>query len=173
MTVQPVKKIDTVQKTDKIRVASGINPQQRTEVAMALSEFLASTYMLYHKALFYHWNVTGSNFIGLHQLFEDQYNDLHRAGDELAERVRSLGHFTPGTFKEFLMLSHIMDDDKLPATSEEMIENMLAANEACSHQARQVLDVADEAGDDVTVDMMVARMTAHDKAAWMLRSILQ
>src|SRR5690606_35875251 len=127
----------------------------------------------YLKTLYYHWNVTGPNFVGLHELFEKQYEDLHRAGDELAERVRALGHFTPGTVAEFLALSQVKDDTRLPAGPKEMVMNLLKANEHCGNEARSVLKTAEEAGDEVTVDMMVQRMTQHDKTAWMLRSILE
>ncbi|MFW0778185.1 MAG: Dps family protein [Rickettsiales bacterium] len=165
--------VQTLKKTDSVEVTIGVNSKERKDVAKALSGYLASTYMLYLKTLYYHWNVTGTNFVGLHELFEQQYEELHTAGDELAERVRALGHFTPGTVKEFVALSNIDDDEKLPPASDEMVERLLRANEDCSKQARDVLKVAEEAEDEVTVDMMVARMTAHDKAAWMLRSILQ
>lgn len=163
----------TLKQTDKVNVTIGLNEKNRTKVAKELSGFLASTYMLYLKTLYYHWNVTGANFVGLHALFEKQYADLNAASDELAERVRALGHFTPGTVKEFVSTSEISDDSKLPASSTEMVKNLLKANEHASKQARAVLNSAEEADDEVTVDMMVARMTAHDKAAWILRSILQ
>lgn len=163
----------TLKKTDKLTVTIGVEGKDRARVAEALSGLLASTYMLYLKTLYYHWNVTGSNFVGLHELFEKQYQELHKAGDILAERVRALGHFTPGTVQEFMQVSEIEDDTKLPASAEEMTQRLLQANESCSKQARQVRRVAEAAGDEVTMDMMVARMTAHDKISWMLRSILE
>ncbi|MGE0754239.1 MAG: Dps family protein [Alphaproteobacteria bacterium] len=167
------KNAQTVKKTDSVEVVIGLEEPQREAVARELSGFLASTYMLYLKTLYYHWNVTGPHFVGLHTLFEEQYNDLHMAGDELAERVRALGHFTPGTVQEFLQFSQIRDDQALPESADAMVRNLLKANEACSKQARIALETAEEAGDEVTMDMMVTRMTAHDKAAWMLRSIIE
>lgn len=163
----------TLKHTDSVDVVVGIDEPKRQEVAKELSGFLASTYMLYLKTLYYHWNVTGPNFVGLHGLFEEHYNDLHAAGDELAERVRALGHFTPGTVKEFNKFSEIQDDDSLPKNADIMVKNLLDAHQTCSKQARSVLETAEKAGDEVTVDMMVERMTAHDKAAWMLRSIIE
>ncbi len=163
----------TIKLVDQQPLNIGINHEKRTEVAKQLSSFLASTYTLYMKTLYYHWNVTGKQFHSLHELFEKQYNDLHAAGDSLAERVRTLGHFTPGTFKAYLELSAIKEDDALPETAEEMVSNLLADNETCSREARKVLKAAEEAGDEVTVDMMVARMATHEEAAWMLRSTNQ
>lgn len=163
----------TIKKVDNIAVDIGVNNVQRTEVCEQLSGLLASTYLLYLKTLYYHWNVTGPHFVGLHGLFERQYEELHKAGDELAERIRALGHFTPGTVQEFLLLSSVEDDTKLPATHEIMVENLLLANEQCSREARQILEAAKSGEDEVTADMMIARMKHHDKAAWMLRALLE
>ncbi len=165
--------IHTLSKTDKVKVAIGVEKAGRTQVAKAIADMLASSYVLYVKTISYHWNVTGSNFIGLHELFDAQYNELTLANDELAERIRALGHFAPGSVKELLSLSKIQDDAKLPASWDEMVKNLLSGHETCSQIAREALKVAEEAEDEVTVDMMASRMTAHDKAAWMLRSTLQ
>lgn len=167
------KTAQTVNQVDSRQVNIGVESPGREVVSKKLSALLASTYLLYLKTLYYHWNVTGPHFIGLHGLFEKQYNELHMAGDVLAERVRSLGHFTPGTVGEFMALSSVKDDKKLPDSADIMVENLLAANEHCSAEARKVLELADEAGDEVTVDLMIERMTYHDKASWMLRSILE
>lgn len=164
--------ISTVQKVDQEPVDIGVEKKKRAMVAESLSGFLASTYTLYMKTLNYHWNVTGKEFSSLHALFEDQYEDLHKAGDSIAERIRALGHFTPGTFRQFVELSEISEDKSLPESSDQMISNLLSDNESCSKHAREVLEVAEKAEDDVTVDMMVARMAVHDEAAWMLRATL-
>ncbi|WP_025897031.1 Dps family protein [Sneathiella glossodoripedis] len=163
----------TLELVDDKSVEIGVKEERRAEVAKSLSTFLASTYTLYMKTLYYHWNVTGSNFSSLHALFEDQYNDLHDAGDKIAERIRMLGHFTPGTFSEYMELSYISEDKKLPENSTKMVENLLKDNETCSLQARKVMKTAEAAEDEVTVDMMVDRMSTHDEAAWMLRSLIQ
>ncbi len=160
----------TLKLVDDKSVNIGMEEQKRAEVAKQLSGFLASTYTLYMKSLYYHWNVTGRQFHSLHALFEEQYQDLHGAGDELAERIRALGHFTPGTYKAFAELSTIKEDEALPDSPEAMVENLMRDNELCSQEARKVLEVAEDAGDEVTIDMMVARMATHEKAAWMLRA---
>lgn len=163
----------TLKVIDELEVHNGVNTEARAKVAKELSGFLASTYTLYMKTLFYHWNVTGPQFPGLHKLFEDQYQELHLAGDELAERVRALGHMTPGTYREFSKLSRITEDDALPTKSTKMVENLMKSHEQCSLEARSVLNVAQANEDEVTVDMMVERMAFHDKTAWMLRASLE
>ncbi|WP_299372950.1 Dps family protein [uncultured Kiloniella sp.] len=165
--------VSTLKIMDDKAVDIGVREKQRADVAEKLSGFLASTYTLYMKALYYHWNVTGVQFHSLHSLFEQQYEGLHKTGDELAERIRALGHFTPGTFKAYMDLSSVDEDDALPDDAKQMVENLLRDNETCSKEAREVLRVAEDSGDEVTVDMMVARMAAHDEAAWMLRSTIQ
>lgn len=168
-----IRATHTLKQTDAISVAIGMEEDKRAAVARALSGLLASGYLLYLKTLYYHWNVTGPNFVGLHSLFETQYQEMQPALDALAERVRALGHFTPGTVKEFLVLTQIEDDAYLPASATEMVESLLAAHEVCSREARSGLKTAEEAQDEVTMDMMVERMAYHDSAAWMLRSILE
>jgi len=163
----------TLNVVDTKTVDIGVQKDRRAEVAEKMSTFLASTYTLYMKSLYYHWNVTGRSFHSLHELFEGQYQDLHTAGDEIAERIRALGHFTPGTYREFAKMSAIEEDAALPTKASEMIENLLRDNETLSKEAREVLKVAEEAEDEVTVDMMVERMSVHDEAAWMLRSSIE
>ena len=159
----PAKAIETASN-------AGSGNKQRALVAHALSNFLASTYTLYQKSLFYHWNVTGPNFVGLHLLFEQHYEELHKAGDTIAVRIRALGHASPGTFSEFLSMSSVKEDSKLPVASA-MVINLIKSHEICSKEAHKVLDIAEKAQDEVTVDLMVQRMAFHDKAAWMLRAI--
>lgn len=163
----------TLQVIDEVKVHNGVNPQARAKVAEELSVFLASTYTLYMKTLFYHWNVTGPHFPGLHRMFEEQYQALHLAGDEVAERVRALGHMTPGTYREFSNLSKVLEDDALPRESRVMVENLMKSHEVCSLEARSVLNVAEQHNDAVTMDMMVERMAFHDKTAWMLRATIE
>ena len=166
---KPISANDSKQ---RVGVKVGIGDNKRAKVAEALSGLLGSTNTLYQKSRYYHWNVTGENFMSLHLLFEKHYQELHEAGDELAERIRALGCIAPGTSKEFTVLSQVEEDASLPDDWRTMVENLLQSHETCTLQAREVLETAEECEDEVTVDMMVGRMTIHDKTAWMLRSYL-
>ncbi|MBY0355058.1 MAG: DNA starvation/stationary phase protection protein [Rickettsiales bacterium] len=157
---------------DEITPDIGLKPTQRSEIAQHLETLLATTYVLYLKTLYYHWNVTGPHFFSLHTFFQSEYEALHKAGDALAERLRALGHMSPGTTAEFRELSTIQEDEALPKSAQEMVQNLLHDNEHASLTARKVLEKAQSLHDEVTADMMIARMTYHDKAAWMLRSTL-
>ena len=165
--------VNTLKVTDEIKPTIGLNPQERENIVKPLSIHLATTYTLYLKTLYYHWNVTGPNFKSLHELFEEHYENLHEAGDDIAERIRALGFMTPGTIREFQELTSIDEDEKLPESWQEMVVNLIAGNEAASNCARKVQEIAQEYGDEVTADLMIERMKFHDEAAWMLRSSVE
>ena len=140
-------------------------------VAGALSNVLADTFILYLKTHNFHWNVTGPRFHTLHQMFEEQYNDLWLAVDAIAERIRSLGFTAPGSYKEFSKLTYLQE---LPGATNatEMIAELLRDHETGARTARSALAVARTAVDAPTEDLLTQRLAAHEKAAWMLRSLL-
>lgn len=149
----------------------GINEKDRKSVCRGLSKLLADSYLLYLKTQNYHWNVTGKMFQSLHVLFEKQYQEMAESIDEIAERIRALGEFAPGTFSSFAKVTSIKEESGVP-TAEEMIQNLVHANEAVVTTAREIVALTDECEDDVTADLMVERMQVHEKNAWMLRSMI-
>lgn len=149
----------------------GIDKKDRKQVCKALSKLLADSYLLYLKTQNYHWNVTGRMFQPLHTLFEEQYKDLAEAVDEIAERIRALGEFAPGSFSAFTKVTSVKEETSIP-TAEEMIHNLVIGNEVVITTAREIVSLCDDVEDDVTVDLMVERMQVHEKNAWMLRSMI-
>ena len=149
----------------------GINAAQRQEIAGGLSRLLADSYTLYLKTHNYHWNVTGPLFNTLHQMFEAQYNELAVAVDEIAERIRALGHIAPGSYRAYAELTGIDEDEDQP-DAETMIRRLTSAHEAVARTAREVFPLAETAGDEPTADLLTQRMQVHEKTAWMLRSML-
>ena len=145
------------------------NDAQR--VADALSKVLADTFVLYLKTHNFHWNVTGPKFHTLHQMFDEQYKDLWLAIDPIAERIRSLGFIAPGSFREFSKLTYLHESDGLLNASE-MIADLLRDHEVCARTARSALSAARTAVDAPTEELLTQRLAAHEKAAWMLRSLL-
>jgi starvation-inducible DNA-binding protein len=151
----------------------GISKPHRETIAKGLSQVLADTYMLYLKTHAYHWNVTGPLFSSLHQLFETQYNELHDAADTVAERIRALGRFAPGSYASFSRLASIKEDnDEIPAAMT-MVVNLAMGHEALGRTLRAAFKAAETGGDQATMDLLIGRMEASDKAAWMLRSHLE
>ena len=145
---------------------------QSQEVAEQLSRLLADSYTLYLKTHNYHWNVTGPMFTTLHTLFEQQYTELALAVDEIAERIRALGHRAPGSYSEFGRLSSVKEAQGVPK-AEAMVEELAADQGLVAARAKEVISVAEEAGDEASVDMAVQRTQVHEKNAWMLRSHLE
>lgn len=156
----------------KSNINIGIAEKDRKKIAEGLSRVLADTYTLYLKTHNFHWNVTGPMFQTLHLMFQTQYNEIWLAVDMVAERIRGLGFPAPGTYKEFAALTSIKDGDGVP-NAKEMIRQLVAGQEAVVRTARELLPIAEKAGDQPTVDLLSARMLAHEQNAWMLRSLLE
>ena len=153
----------------------GISVDDRKKIADGLSHFLADSYTLYLKTHNFHWNVTGPMFNALHNMFEVQYTEQWNALDEIAERIRALGFNAPGSYREFVSLSSIAEEPGLTNSADwhEMVRQLVVGNEAVCRTARAALDIADEADDAPTEDLLTQRLQTHEKYAWMLRSLLQ
>ena len=149
----------------------GISESDRRAIADGLSRVLADSYTLYLKTHNYHWNVRGPMFNTLHLMFEQQYNELSLAVDQVAERIRALGHPAPGSYASYAKLTAITEEEGVPP-AEDMIANLLAGHETVARTAREVFPVADQGGDEPTADLLTQRMEVHEKTAWMLRSML-
>jgi len=156
----------------EMEINIGISETNRQKIADELSKVLADSYMLYLKTHNFHWNVTGEHFHSLHEQFEEQYTELADAVDEIAERIRALGHKAPGTFKEFHQLTSIEEDTEKPEAME-MVRRLAVANEQVLRTARKALDPAKDADDEATIDLLTQRLHVHSKTAWMLRSHLE
>ena len=150
----------------------GIDSKNREQLANGLSKVLADTYTLYLKTHNFHWNVTGPMFQTLHLMFEQQYNELWLAADALAERVRTLGFPAPGTYRQFVALASIKEDDGIPK-AEDMIRRLVEGHETVTRTARTVFRLASEVDDESTCDLLTQRLQVHEKTAWMLRSLLE
>lgn len=141
-------------------------------VTESLSKLLANTYALYLKTQNYHWNVTGPNFIMLHTLFEQQYEELADAADLIAERLRALNVYSPGSFAEFSKLMTIAEAKK-GASWKVMIESLAHDHDVIIKMMDKCLDLDDIINDEATQDLLIERLRAHQKTLWMLRSHLE
>ena len=155
-----------------MKIDIGIDAAKREEIAGGLSRVLADSYTLYLKTHNFHWNVTGPMFQTLHLMFETQYNELALAVDLVAERIRALGLPAPGTYKKFVELSSIEEEENIPR-AQEMITRLVEGHETVARTAREVFKKAEEANDQPTCDLLTQRMQVHEKTAWMLRSLLE
>lgn len=149
----------------------GLDKRDRGASIEALRKVLGETYALYFKTHGYHWNVTGPRFKALHELFMEQYTELWQALDELAERIRALGEFAPGSSDEIASYATIKPDNGVP-DAEDMINNLVRGHETIARVAREGVDAAEGGDDVVTADLLTQRAAAAEKSAWMLRASL-
>ncbi|SHH82565.1 starvation-inducible DNA-binding protein [Pollutimonas bauzanensis] len=163
----------TAKMSDKgLPIDIGISDKDRSTVATELSKMLADSYTLYLMTHNFHWNVTGPLFNTLHQMFMTQYTEEWQALDLIAERIRALGHYAPGTYAQYAELSSITEPASVPS-AEEMIQLLVKGNEAVAKTARAAFKKADGVDDQPTADLLTQRLDIHEKNAWMLRSLLQ
>jgi starvation-inducible DNA-binding protein len=155
-----------------MKIDIGISEVARKEIVDGLSLLLADSYTLYLKTHNFHWNVTGPMFQTLHGMFELQYNELALAVDLIAERIRALGFFSPGSYSEFGRLTSIKEASGTPH-AKEMIQQLMEGQETVVRTARGIFPVVESAHDEATADLLTQRIQLHEKTAWMLRSLLQ
>jgi starvation-inducible DNA-binding protein len=150
----------------------GITKKDREGIARNLSKLLADTYSLYLKTHGFHWNITGPMFNTLHTMFETQYNELWTAADVIAERIRALDVYAPGSYTQFAKLTSIPEETGIPEWKG-MVQQLVDGHETAARTARATFKAADKADDQPTADLATQRMQEHEKTAWMLRSLLK
>lgn len=151
----------------------GLSGEQLKRVVEQLNPLLADESVLYAKVRNYHWNVTGPQFITLHELFEEHYGKIQEIADDLAERARSLGGRAIGTMKEFLEHSQLKEQPGEYPAAQEMCKRLLADHETVIQRLRKAVAVCEEQDDEGTADMLTGFMEEHTKMAWMLRSLVE
>jgi len=156
-----------------VAINIGIGEKDRAAIAQGLSRLLADTYTLYLTTHNFHWNVTGPMFNTLHAMFMQQYTELWNAVDPIAERIRSLGHVAPGSYAAYGKLASVADAPATPPRALEMVRILVEGHEAVARTARGLFPAVEKAGDEPTADLLTQRLTVHEQAAWMLRSLLE
>lgn len=151
----------------------GIKEKDTAAVAEILNKLLADHNVLYTKARNAHWNVVGPDFHAQHLFFETIYDALAETIDEIAERVRAIGHYAVGSLKEFLELTQLSEEKPSKNDSQSYIKALLNDFESVIISIRGNIETVEKHGDAGTEDFLVGIMEAHEKTAWMLRAHLQ
>ena len=138
-------------------------------VIESLRQVVAISYAVLGQTHICHWNVRGPSFFSLHTAFEEQYTELFTAIDEVAERIRALGSLAPGGLQYLATLAGI-EEIKEDATASEMVAHLSNANGILVEALTKARDLAGEAGDTQTEDLMIGRIQVHEKTIWMLKS---
>ena len=140
-------------------------------VVTALRQVVADTYAIIGQTHVCHWNVRGPSFFSLHTAFEEQYNELFLAVDEIAERIRAKGSLAPGGLANLSRMAGI-EEIAEDSSAEEMVQHLVGANTKLLADLQTARDKAADAGDSESEDLMIARIQVHEKTLWMLKSYL-
>jgi len=156
-----------------MKATIGITENNLTEVAQLLSKTLADEYVLLTKTKKAHWNVEGTDFYSSHKFFEHQYGQLEVIIDQIAERIRKIGHYAPATLKQFLELTHLSEDFRGKNDSVDHFKALLSDHESIIINLRG--NIGNFGGihkDASTSDYLTRLIEAHETMAWMLRAHL-
>ncbi|MEL6270091.1 MAG: DNA starvation/stationary phase protection protein [Chloroflexota bacterium] len=152
----------------------GLSDESRAGVVELLSKTLADQHVLYMKLRNYHWNVIGPHFKPLHELFEEQYEQINEAIDETAEFIRQYDAPAPGTLAEMLELARLSEAEGETPDANTMVANLLADHETIVAQIREDIEkIDDDYDDDASEDYYIKLLQDHLKMAWMLRATVQ
>jgi len=156
-----------------MNVNIGISEKNRQAVALALNQLLADEHILYNKTRNYHWSIEGPSFMEFHKLYEAQYTALAETIDQIAERIRTIGHFAEGRLKEIIKLA-TLDEPEAPTDQAKQIENLETDHETMIIKLRKLIKDFDEKYKDIgSSDFVTGLLKEHEKMAWMLRSYLR
>jgi starvation-inducible DNA-binding protein len=142
------------------------------ELIQSLKTTLAETFAFYLKAHYYHWNVEGPDFAQYHEFLGDLYEEVHGAIDPMAEYIRTLGAYAPGSFARYMELSTIEGEDIVPEASQ-MLSNLLSDTVIMLASIKRSRDLADAAGETGLANFLDERDAAHKKHRWMIRAFLK
>ncbi len=153
---------------------TGITQENALKTAQILNGILADEFLLYLKTRNAHWNVEDTDFYNKHKFFEEQYNQLDEIMDNVAERIRTLGHYAPATMKSYLQLTHLTELSRDDNDGAGFMHELLGDHESIIvHLRVNITHVADALKDIGTSDFLTQLLENHEKMAWMLRSHLK
>ena len=137
-----------------------------------LKKVHADAFTFYLKAHFYHWNVEGSDFPQYHDFLQNLYQEVFTSVDTLAELIRTLDSYAPGTLTRFKELTSIEETDDVP-DAKTMMTRLLQENNILRASLLTAYTTADTTGEVGISNFLQDRIQAHEKHSWMLRSIIK
>jgi starvation-inducible DNA-binding protein len=145
----------------------GLDKEKTSKTVDELNVLLADYHLYYQKLRNFHWNVIGKNFFDLHEKFEELYDDAKLKVDEIAERILTLRYTPISNLTDYLKASNLKES-KADLTDYKMIETLLKDHGTLLKQMRSVIETADKAGDEGTIDLIGAYIRELEKTSWML-----
>ncbi|MFW6226743.1 MAG: Dps family protein [Bacteroidota bacterium] len=149
----------------------GYSDIETANIVKKLNILLANYHIHYQKLRNFHWNVKGPEFFELHEKFEEQYETAKANIDEIAERIRVFGKAPMSTLAEYLSVAEINEVDT-NLTAIEMVREVLDDYQLLLSFMKDVLEVADQAGDAGTDDMINSFIKPIEKSHWMFMAWL-
>ena len=144
-----------------------LNKEKTTTTAKELNVLLADYHLYYQKLRNFHWNIVGRNFFDLHEKFEEMYDDAKLKVDEIAERILTLRFQPVSNYTDYLELSNLKESPSR-TKDEKMVKILLDDHGKILNQMRSVIEKAEKAGDEGTIDMVGAYIGDVEKISWML-----
>src|SRR5258708_5245149 len=116
----------------------GISAEHLSAIALELNKALADEFILYTKTRNYHWNITGSNFMEMHKFYEGQYKEIDNSIDNIAERIRALGHFAEARLVDYLKLTNLLEPT-YTTDQNHQLKNLLDDHETIIRNQRRLV----------------------------------
>ncbi len=145
----------------------GLDSNKTKKTVEELNVLLADYHLYYQKLRNFHWNIIGKNFFDLHEKFEELYDDAKLKVDEIAERILTLRYQPTSNLSEYLKDSNL-EESPSDITDSKMIETLLKDHGLLLKQMRKIVETADAAGDEGTIDLIGAYIRELEKTSWML-----
>lgn len=142
------------------------------ELIEKMKVVLSTTFSFYLKAQYFHWNVEGPNFPQYHKFFGDLYEEVHDSIDDIAEHIRSINAYAPGSLERFKELSAIKDETSIP-TCMVMVKKLLEDNQKVMNVMTIAYEEAEKQKEIGLANYLQDRIDIHKKHAWMLRSSIK
>ncbi|SFD23001.1 starvation-inducible DNA-binding protein [Chitinophaga sp. CF118] len=151
----------------------GISEENSKAVALILNQLISDEQVLFAKTRNYHWNIESPSFMELHKFYEKQYTELAETIDEIAERVRKIGHYAEGRLKDYLKLTNL-DEGEYTNDQQTQLKNLLDDHETIIRSVRgHISKVEDDYKDIGTADFLTGLLKEHEEWAWMIRAYLK
>ena len=144
-----------------------LNEAKVLNIVAGLQQLLADFQVHYTNLRGFHWEIKGRGFFVLHEKFESMYDDAAAKIDEIAERILTLGGTPENKFSEYLKVARVPEVSGVSRSSE-AVENVLATYKHFIAEERKLIDLANEANDAVTADLLTGYLKEQEKLVWML-----
>jgi starvation-inducible DNA-binding protein len=151
----------------------GISEENSKAVALILNQLISDEQVLFAKTRNYHWNIESPSFMELHKFYEGQYTELAETIDEIAERVRKIGHYAEGRLKDYLKLANL-EEGEYTNDQQTQLKNLLDDHETIIRGLRNHIPTVEDKYKDLgSADFLTGLLKEHEQWAWMIRAYLK